>query len=321
MLYIHKDEAPGDVWKQFYGDEFNGTANEIYLYNVLFQSMPSGSIEITKDNYEFLHSMCIFYKCSKDDYGGAIHFECRSSIVQHRFCTINTYSIRQGFHSYTKLLDNDIDRQNYIIESTISECRKQDQDDLIVIMYGNIGIFSSNISKNNASQRTCYALIFSKSLSVINFSTFEENYAALTACLSHEIGNYEVYKCNIVKNSVGSSDDATIYSDAEVTLRNCTILGPYGNGKPFIGPLSIVNCHVDNIEFNSERGGTLSTSGIIFTDLQNNLAHFSTYKCEAKIRLVNDVKNGYLWEYTCVNNYDSISIIFCSDNILVTYDF
>lgn len=266
-----------------------------------------------------LHSSCFFDRCSKTGNGGAIYFAGTSSIVQHRFCTTSTtISSGNGFHSYTNCNNNNNNEvyKNVLIDCSISQCDKQSSYHLISLYYGQCGIFNSNISKNSVKSFSGFSVSNAKGECMVNFTTFKDNYAAEWVCLYHiqsPEGSYKDYKCNIVNNSQGSKQYGIIHSHDEVTVENCTILGSYGNGKPFSKEYStgcsffIINCRVDSLEL-ATSGGTFSTFNIIFTNVLNALPHLSTFKCEAKLKL-SDLT--YKKEKTVWHDYlfDSIMIV------------
>lgn len=88
---------------------------------------------------------------------GAIYLNGQNSIVQHQFCTTNTYiTSGNGFQSYIDLKNNNELRQNYVIESSFSSCSQENCSNLMISYYGNIGLFSSNISKNTVNYYSGY---------------------------------------------------------------------------------------------------------------------------------------------------------------------
>lgn len=284
-------------------------------------------MSINSNNIKFLHSCCFFEKSTRNSNGGAIYFQCQSSIVQHRFCTKYTYTTSgYGFHSYTDLKDNKIDRQNYIVECSISSCSQISSSELLYFNYGNCGIFASNITKNDVNFYSGFYIENARGLALINFSTFEENDAKDCVCLNHHIspvGYYEDYMCNIVKNTQSGTFLGIIFANNDMTVKNCTVFGPYGKGKPFAknGDFAVINCHVDDITCYDNGGpGIFSSSGIIFDKSQIILSHLSTYNCHAHNSLEKNVINHNKNDLTCKENlsfilisrlyYNSI-IVFC----------
>lgn len=178
---------------------------------------------------------------------------------------------------------NNVDLKNHIIECSISHCAQQNGYSLIYMEYGNCGIFSSNISKNDIYIYSGFQIQYANGISKINFSTFEGNKAKFYICLGHDYrsdGSFEDYKCNIVNNKQTGWEFGTLFADSVVYVKNCTILGEYGNGKPFSKTtrsfLYIINCCVDFIEIYANlknEEGTFSTSNIINQTVLNTLPH------------------------------------------------
>lgn len=342
-MHFHKDQAPDDVWKQYYDETYDGNnykncdnceiatnKNEIYVYQSRFQHLSSSSISITSDNFKFLHSSCFFFDCSNSGNGGAINFDCLSSIVQRRFCTINTFSTNNiGFHSYVNLKNNNVDRQNYIIECSVASCQKQNRNHIIYSQYGFFGIFSSNISKNSVNSYSGFYMNYAKGAAIINFTTFEGNSAKQYICLCHAYspeGMFEDYKCNIVNNSQDTNNWGIIYANAIVLIKDSTILGPYGKGRPFArnsyGYLYIIDCRVDSFDISTNgASGTFITQNVIKTNDMNILPHLSTYQCIAKVKLEFNKQNCFNKETCFYNNgFDHVSrllyftiFVFCDE--------
>lgn len=182
---------------------------------------------------------------------------------------------------------------NIIVESTISNCIQPNNQRIVSLYYGNIGIYSTNISKNIAYGWSGARLEYPSDIGVVNYSTFEGNVADKGfICLGHHLhtsSSYKDYMCNIVANNQSDSRFGTIYSVGSLTIENCTVLGPHGNGKAFSAndnnvPVHIINCNID--EF-STYSGSYTTSGIKITNSLNILSHLSTYQCIAEHVLQN----------------------------------
>lgn len=174
--YIHKDVPSQDVWYHYFNeigeskDCYHQTNCQIlhrdlkiYVFDCSFISLKKGVFEIIFNRGpKFLHSFCFFDSCSNDSVGGAINFRCSSPIIQDRFCAINS-SIRDyayPIHSYTGVYkDKNDSYRNFIVESCITLCGGKKQRDLIDMNFGICGIFSSNISKNNAETETGFCIL------------------------------------------------------------------------------------------------------------------------------------------------------------------
>lgn len=125
---------------------------------------------------------------------------------------------------------------------------------------------------------------------LINFSTFASNIATDSVCLEQGLqydGDYLDCFCNIVNNSQKSTNNGCISINSNTIIENCTILGPYGNGKVFkideFGMLSIKNCKIDNFTIDGTNTSTIDY--VTGSDL-NPLSHFSSNDCEAKINII-----------------------------------
>lgn len=170
----------------------------------IFESMSNGAISFSKNNVKFLHSSCFFDFFSKNDHGGSIYFKGVSSIVQYRFCAINSSITKDkyGAYAYTAVSSA---QKNIVSESFISQCRKPDQSHTLHLGFGNCGISSSNFSKNLVNDHSAFSIWSGDGPTIINFSSFSDNHTTGNLCLVHaENGVFTDYLCN-VKNCTQNS--------------------------------------------------------------------------------------------------------------------
>lgn len=308
LSFLHSDNPPQDIWSRYYNQkdkypdyqqltnpEIAQENDKIFVFESSFISLESHAIYIIgQKTPKLLHSFCFFDSCSLT----AIYYNCKGSIVQDKFCAINISTENAyGLASYTSLRGEiNSNNLNYIIESCVSLCRNEDLRCTIFMAGGFCGLFSSNISKNTVSENSGFTTERTSGCFVVNFSTFENNYAHQACCINHfggEINHY--YHCNIVNNSQGGNMRGCIDTfDFEVIFEKCTILGDYGNGTQFTLSgyyikLTIINSHSDivNVECNTE-DYTVISFHYSFTNELNTLHHISLKKCQA----INDIKNA-----------------------------
>lgn len=128
---------------------------------------------------------------------------------------------------------------------------------------------------------------------LISFSTFKDNYATQYGCLSEWSSYCRNYMCNIIGNSQYSDTLGCIFVNGHLTLENCTILGPYGNGSVFTAnfgsrmSMYITNCNIDVL---STFQVTPALNNVKYTSSLNLLSHLSTYQCNAIIPLKSTFK-------------------------------
>lgn len=153
---------------------------------------------------------------------------------------------------------------------------------MIHAQHGTIGIHSCNISKNAASEFSGAILFDAYNRGIINYTTFEKNYAANSICIAHCYTSYTDYMCNIIENQQRYDLSGCIYiAIGDLTVENCTILGPI-SGPTFYASsdkdkVYVINC---NIEEFITKNGKYSTNNIQKTKSLNFLSHLSSYKCE-----------------------------------------
>lgn len=268
----------------------SGINHKVYVFGSTFIGQTSGAISIICDDIKFLHSSCFFNRCSKARDGGAVQFAGNSSIIQHRFCTMNTVAFN-GFHSRVDLGEKS-EKDNFAIEFSISSCQNSENTDVIALIDGNCGIYSSNISKNLANIASGFGIAPSIPDSVINFSNFVNNIAPFGCCLFYlgvNKGRIRNYFCNVISNTQDSLAYGVINVVSEVYFNNCTILGPIGKrGKLFKvdrdGNITVVNCNIDEYYSYTTNypNNFITTSNLIRTSSMQYLRHSFTFECNEK---------------------------------------
>lgn len=313
---LQTDSAPQDIWLSYYGryykgDEYNrcrncdlaSSFNDIYVYAGIFIDNRDGAVNISKDDIQFLHSSCYFYKCRRNDDGGAIYFRCNSSIVQPHFCAIDVCVnkiFKQGLYCYIYVKNSN--KSNLIIESSICQC-SQNYECTIYIDYGNIGISASNVTKNTAKARSAICSYFATGLAKINLSIFENNFAYDSICLEHGYSTCQYLCCNVINNSQGSTGGGIFrLNTGTINIENSTIQGGNGNAKTFLclsyhDTFNVDNCKIDNCTY--ENGGTynieLNTNNDEFFDLQ----YISNITCE--ITQYQNAEETYLTDHSILS--------------------
>lgn len=307
---IRSDTAPQDVWDHYYHEKaikpnYNQETNhkisleneKIFVYECSFISIADGAIKISNEKLKFLHSFCFFDSCSNNGNGGAIYFECDGSIVQDRFCSINESlngNMLYGIHSYTSLSEKNGNNLNIIVESCITQCGSANQFHTIRFSYGICGIFSTNVSKNSVEYVSGFMIKNPIGTCVINFSTFENNFADQNYCLYHDDSRsckFHDFLCNIINNKQDDSDGGCIVIDGkELTVENCTVLNKNTKGSVFYTKyhhpkLTIINCKLDIFKIYIQFQATTITSNNIIANELNPLHHISTRKCYVNIHI------------------------------------
>lgn len=283
--------------------------------------MSNGAISFEKNNIKFLHSSCVFDSCNKNNNGGSLYFKGQSSIVQYRFCAVNSTILKDksGLYAYTEVAKG---QKNIVSECSISQSRKSDQHRTLHLNYGKCGIFSSNFSKNLVGWHSGFTISYADGPTMINFSSFSDNHATKNSCLSHDLyGEFTDYFCNVKNCTQDSHQYGIIHCNTELTVRNCTIIGPYGNGTVFSSANSsaifrVFDC---NIEKFSTTNGIYTTSGVVETDKMNILSHLSTYKCQTDIPItIKEYRKKTIMHFYVLS--DILHIIDCSICMKCVYE-
>lgn len=326
IRFIHRDTVPIDVWKKFYGDEYDGNPynsctnckveakkGEIFVSDSLFFSQRQGSIVISSGTIKSLHSSCRFENSYRQEFGGSVFIDALNPIIQYRFCATNSRSGSFGLFSYTRVASGGNDF-NYVIESSILNCKDQSQSRVITMDNGICGITASNFSKNVVYWVAAMCINYAKDECIVNFSTIEKNTASYSMIMEFQDGvKYHAYLCNIVGNSKKSSNKGIIRTNnAELIVENCTILGNPEPGSSLYsdGTLKVINCNVDN--YFRINGNAASTVKVFTTKIIYKLHHLSTYKCEAIyplreefININSDIDHPYVFNFSFLIYYSS----------------
>lgn len=179
---------------------------------------------------------------------------------------------------------------NIIIDGSVCKCNYKFENpqchSTIYLQYGNIGVFSSNVTNNNVYLFSAIYFFYAENDGIANYSTFENNTAHGYICLLHRFGNYRDEYCNVINNYQDSTDFGTFYIGTNtLTIKNCTIRKSNKKGATFSindgGKCIIINCNTDS--FTTTSDNRYSTTCITFTNSFNVLYHISTYKCEGNI--------------------------------------
>lgn len=189
-------------------------------------------------------------------------------------------------------------------------------------------MFSSNISKNNANTYSGFSFSNVKDVAIINYSTFEGNHALSETCIQHNYspdGSFHDYRCNIVNNTQDTSRFGIVNCD-DAIIDECTILGPFGKGKPFSqsgiygGNLTIINCNVESLSlYTYQTGATFNTINNTFTSKSHLLPHISTFECQAKNELhfsKFSVKN----DKTCLDGHSDQTILIIYNHLMILFN-
>lgn len=164
---------------------------------------------------------------------------------------------------------------------------------------GQCGIHSSNVSKV-AYRWDGIFMTGALGEFTVNFSTFEGINITAYAVLNHnnaKEGNYRDFLCNFVNNTQGSKDYGIVTMEVytNVVIENCTIFGPYGNGKSIswgrYSTLKVINCNVDeyfSINYYEYGSKNIQTINLQNTSALNITPHISLSKCDYSPKIVTE---------------------------------
>lgn len=201
-----------------------------------------------------MHSSCLFENCSRNDNGGTIYFSCNGAIVQRRFCALKSYTTKEncwGCYSYSYLIQ-DSKSSNTITECSVCHCEDNFSVGTIFSQYGNVALFSSNITNINIVKFNVHWIIDVTGEGKIKFSNFQNNFAKERITFGIKESSFLYHCCNVINNTQFTNLRGTFYSENGIfTIINSTILHSSENGVTFASQLTynlkyiIINCTLD----------------------------------------------------------------------------
>lgn len=200
QISLHSDDSPLDVWDRYYRTTFTGTSKS-HCKNCKVSAdsnLDASAIIIAKDDIKFLDSNCFFDHCrNATGEGATIHFECQSSIIQQRTCSIGCLSYENDAHSYSFLISQN-SFPNLVIESSIELTKSPKSASISFLFSGIIGVSSSNFSKNEVYTCSGFQNHIPNQMSITNFSSFCHNRLHDSCVLYHDLGSFKDYMCNFI---------------------------------------------------------------------------------------------------------------------------
>ncbi|EAY11432.1 hypothetical protein TVAG_418690 [Trichomonas vaginalis G3] len=210
---LHSDQAPYSVWETFYqdypksnyysGKNVKGSAinGEYFIFNAIFLSVTTTSaITFSKAGIKFLDSYKSLSSCSSNTVGGAINFNCDSSIVQYRSCGYKSQTRGdRGQHSCAMLVWQS-NSKNYVYESSFINCGNTEKDDTNYIYLGKPSVKSINSSYCKARYTAGITLYFNTGTFTMTNSSVCNNSATWSVIMSQS-STYTFGFCNVLSNT------------------------------------------------------------------------------------------------------------------------
>lgn len=169
-------------WEEFFGDlpqsnpNNNGTSQQnCYISKTIFTNLSTTAVHIENKNLlvedttfdniiETNNSIlsenpaCIYYSSESEC--------CVQNKVLSRQCKS---TVDDKIHHFYSICEDDTSKLNYFVESSISACGESSKGTLIYFNYGNIQLFSSNITNSKGSSLIHLDAFTSNMPSCINF--------------------------------------------------------------------------------------------------------------------------------------------------------
>lgn len=294
QLILHQNDA---VWNRFVGPDINPdyvnpstypvSTSNIYIQETSFIDLQNSVITVENSEYNHILISKSFFSNLNHDNSGSISVSGGDCIL-YRVCSMITKCKNSNAcHSYV-----DTEKNNHIIESSISKCSGDDCS--ICLKHGNQLIEYTNISYANCVQNAAYTCE-NPSDHQINYTSIYNNTAQNKCIMLHSGNKQYVDNCNIMKNKVIPDDNnnqkCIVYYD------NCESLYIKFSVFSYNSGLYLFINHADN-EWNDfqlryctivPNDANLSTGQTVYknadTRLPFNIPHLITQKCYAEFPL------------------------------------
>ncbi|EAY19609.1 hypothetical protein TVAG_228720 [Trichomonas vaginalis G3] len=288
---------------------------EYFVLLSFFFDFKNGAIQYSRNDIKVLHSECNFNNNTRTDRGGSVYFECNSSFVQNKICSLSSQTTvtgsEGGHHSFSNSKDSS--KLNFFYYSSICLCGNEKSVKTISLFNGNISVRSTNISQCTAYAVSGYGL-HPLTDTTVSFCTIEN-----TTCKPDHIvlGHYQ-YKphfvsfCNILNNKQSTTEFGMIYCNIVITIENCSIFGNEGPSGfrlfsiDFGYSFTVKNSYVQS---SPSIPNGITTENIKAEEKYLTLSHLSTSKCEALIPIVNNDDNKIIKEEDDTFNPEYVKFI------------
>lgn len=226
-------------WNTFYKIDYNKNIttndtivltanNRYYIHDLMFIGMKNKPIyykSSTADDTMLLVENILFSETSytSNEHGGNICIDTAGNCVQNKICCTNCSFNNWGKHSYIYVKNNE-NSLNYLKQCSFSHLLGPGYG-AFIHNYGDIQIFSSNITKCiNTYYSSFYTSYLSKNSS-IKISNFQNNTATSVQGLCMDSSNsftYQLSHCSIINQNC-SGTDGVIYVNGYAVLDSCII--------------------------------------------------------------------------------------------------
>jgi hypothetical protein len=297
--------------KEYTGPKYTETQTptdqNVYVHDCVFQSCSSssngGALSCGSTVYKLLVEQTSFVSCwTSSIRGGAIHFESTTNgeCILSKICGFNCSSTYTsgwaGGQCVITCTKNDATYKNYVNDTSFTHSLIEGKDSRYVmyLIYGHILCPSVNITDNKCTSYTAtycgpvtgssMSDIFCMTYSSIVNNTSNGGHSCLW--LDRSGSSQRIDTCNIINNKQTSSEQGTIYTYANLLIKDSCILGNNENNKVFYAyssnKITISNCTIDdNIFTNGRYYGSVTVIKTITNTFINALSHISTHHCDS----------------------------------------
>ena len=230
ISFFHQDFSQFFDGNCQYVKDGNYTENSnYYVKSCFFEDLNNRSVYSTSYS-KFLFEDSTFIRVSAtshNDYGGAVYTQ-NSEPVHNRICSFNCSAPWYGQYCYCETPQGSF--KNYLIGSTLS-CSFENQagNAPIFIRYGKQFLTKTNISYYRTNFIDGFHFNLGESESKSTYNSIINNTSTSEFCISfHDIHNVNIYKCNIINNSVR---DRVIHNDRcdLLIVEECNIIDNSGS--------------------------------------------------------------------------------------------
>lgn len=225
-----------------------------------------------------------------------MYFAQEGQCVQNKICSYKSKANSNGVYCYVDVSQNS-PNSNKIISSTITEsgAGTNSGTGTFYFLNGVINISLTNESNSAVLKHSICYVISINSDSIVKYSTFAENKHQLSgqATAFHQGAStsvkFNINSCNYL-NNIGTHS-IICFHGLTTNVSNCNFIGNQIIEFTFYSssPMTISDSYIDYLK--STSGTIIIMQNTLKNEINLNLHHFSTFKCQAQMPFLaeNDV--------------------------------
>jgi hypothetical protein len=284
--------------KEYNGQSISTNSPNVYVHDCVFRSCTNtgngGALYCSGSVIKLLVEQSSFISCrTSSSNGGGIFFqntnngECVLCRVCGFDCLTTTSGSRGQFARINTKIKNNVNDSSF----THSYNTNSSTQNTLRLECDNILCPYVNITNNECYWDTAIEF-FPKVITgtvtcCISYSSIVNNTARSYGIIVHQnSGSQVIDTCNILKNNQGGTSDGIIYTNANLHIKDCCILGN-GEGKVVFCQhsssciITISNCTIDDDIKSGRTYGSVTINKTIQFAFIHALSHIATQSCDS----------------------------------------